>query len=205
MRAYMRSDMAYLGVQKAGQTAVYREVFPRFPLESAEEWRDTIRALWRGATHREERYAAIALAEHRPYRAYQTLDALPLYEEPIVDGAWWDYVDVVAGHLVGDLLRANPAQMNRTVREWSRSESMWKRRSAIICQLGFKRETDLKLLYHCIEPNLGDSGFFIRKAIGWALRQYAWTDPDEVRRYVRANEKRLSPLSRREALKNIGG
>ena len=81
---------------------------------------------------------------------------------------------------------------------------MWKRRTSILCQLGFKERTDLKLLYDCIEPNLDDREFFIRKAIGWALRQYAWTNPKEVQRYVRAHEDRLSGLSRREALKNVG-
>jgi 3-methyladenine DNA glycosylase AlkD len=80
---------------------------------------------------------------------------------------------------------------------------MWKRRAAIICQLRRKRDTDLALLYDCIEPNLADGEFFIRKAIGWALRQYAWTDPREVKRYVRAHRGRLSPLSVREALKNV--
>jgi 3-methyladenine DNA glycosylase AlkD len=75
---------------------------------------------------------------------------------------------------------------------------------SIICQLSLKRETDLDLLYSNIEPNLSDREFFIRKAIGWALRQYAWTDPKEVARYVAAHESRLSGLSRREALKNIG-
>src|SRR6266446_1809989 len=86
---------------------------------------------------------------------------------------------------------------------WSRSEDMWKRRTSIICQLGFKEKTDLKLLYACIEPSLGSKEFFLRKAIGWALRQYAWSNPDEVRRYVRTHEHELSPLSKREALKNI--
>jgi 3-methyladenine DNA glycosylase AlkD len=86
---------------------------------------------------------------------------------------------------------------------WSTDENLWKRRVAIICQIAFKKDTDLELLYANIEPNLEDRDFFIRKAIGWALRAYAWTDPEEVARYVRAHETRLSPLSRREALKNI--
>ncbi len=76
-------------------------------------------------------------------------------------------------------------------------------RTSLICQLTFKEKTDLALLYACIEPSLGSKEFFLRKAIGWALRQHAWTDPKEVARYVKANESRLSPLSRREALKNI--
>ena len=87
---------------------------------------------------------------------------------------------------------------------WSIDSDMWKRRSAIICQLHAKRETDLDLLYACIAPSIGSSEFFLRKAIGWALRQYAWTDPEEVARYVATNANRLSGLSQREALKNKG-
>ena len=82
--------------------------------------------------------------------------------------------------------------------------NIWKRRSAILIQLKAKEQTDLDFLYACIEPSLDSKEFFLRKAIGWALRQYAWTDPVEVRRYVVANEARLSGLSRREALKNLG-
>jgi len=94
--------------------------------------------------------------------------------------------------------------MRKEMLAWSRSDDLWKRRSAILCQLTFKKDTDLDLLYAVIEPALSSSEFFLRKAIGWALRQHAWTDPKEVRRYVRANEGRLSPLSKREALKNVG-
>ena len=82
-------------------------------------------------------------------------------------------------------------------------DGMWKRRTSILCQLSFKADTDLALLYDCIEPNLADREFFIRKAIGWALRQHAWTDAAEVTRYVNAHRARLSPLSVREALKNV--
>jgi 3-methyladenine DNA glycosylase AlkD len=89
------------------------------------------------------------------------------------------------------------------IRAWSRDENMWKRRVSIICQLGFKERTDLGLLYGCIEPNLDDREFFVRKAIGWALRDYAWHDPRKVDRYVRKHSDRLSPLSRREATKNL--
>ena len=91
------------------------------------------------------------------------------------------------------------------MREWSVSPNLWKRRRSIICQVGRRRSIDLRLLYDCIEANFADRDFFIRKAIGWALRDYAWVDPDEVVRYVAVNETRLSGLSRREALKNVGG
>jgi 3-methyladenine DNA glycosylase AlkD len=94
--------------------------------------------------------------------------------------------------------------MRRKMLSWSKSADMWKRRTSILSQLGFKAETDLELLFACIEPSLGSKEFFLRKAIGWALRQYAWTDAAEVRSYVERNRERLSALSIREALKNIG-
>ena len=202
MQRYMKSAMPFHGVQSTEQKAVFREVIAAHPLESFESWRDTVLALWREATHREERYGALALAEHRRYREYRTREVLPLYEELVVTGAWWDLVDWVA-KLVDELHERDPEWMAARMREWSRDPDLWKRRVSIICQLRQKERTDLALLYDCIEANLDDRDFFIRKAIGWALRQYAWTDPDEVVRYVSEHADRLSPLSKREALKNV--
>jgi len=204
MRAYMKSAMPYLGVQTPRLREACRLVFHAHRLASFDDWRDTVLALWHGAHFREERYAALVLTGERSYRDYQTLDALPLYEELIVTGAWWDYVDLIASQRIGPLLRRYPGRMKRTLRAWSRSKDLWKRRTAILCQLSFKADTDLGLLYDCIEPNLADREFFVRKAIGWALRQHAWTDAGEVQRYVAKNRARLSPLSMREALKNVG-
>ncbi|MBI3831622.1 MAG: DNA alkylation repair protein [Planctomycetes bacterium] len=203
-QAYMKSALPYYGVPTPLQRAIYRRVFAQYPLETFAAWRATVLELWRKASHREERYAAIALTEDKRHAAFQTLETLSLYEELIVTGAWWDYVDVIASHRLGELLRRYPAPMQKAMRAWSRDKNMWKRRSAILCQLGFKKQTDLKLLYDCIRPNVADKEFFIRKAIGWALRQYAWTDPKEVIRYVKEHESALSPLSKREALKNCG-
>jgi 3-methyladenine DNA glycosylase AlkD len=203
MQAYMKSAMPYYGVNSPEQHAIWKRVFRDRVIAGEAAWRSTVLELWRSARFREERYAAIALTGDRAYRPYQTLAALPMYEELIVTGAWWDYVDAIAGKRIGALLQRFPREMTSTLGAWSRSPDLWKRRSAILAQLGFKDATDLRLLYACIEPNLDDREFFIRKAIGWALRQYAWTDPKEVRRYVRANRDRLSGLSRREALKNI--
>jgi 3-methyladenine DNA glycosylase AlkD len=202
MQTYMKSSMPYLGVPTPIADKVFKSVFASLDLSDSESWRKVILHIWRNARYREERYAAIALARHRRFAAYQTLEALPVYEEMIVTGAWWDFVDTIAAHGIGLLLRNYKSPMRRTLLRWSRSPNMWKRRSSILCQLTFKKETDLKLLYACIEPSIDSTEFFLRKAIGWALRQYAWTDPDEVRRYVQENLDRLSPLSRREALKN---
>ncbi|HEU0026489.1 MAG TPA: DNA alkylation repair protein, partial [Ktedonobacterales bacterium] len=174
------------------------------PLASSAQWEATIRALWREARYREERYAAIELAGYRRYRDYQTLDALPLYEEMIVSGAWWDLVDTLATHQIGELLRRYPEPMRATVLTWSRDANLWRRRAAILCQNSFRAATDESLLIACIEPNLADRDFFIRKGIGWALRAYAATNPDAVRRFVREHEAEMSPLTRREALKHLG-
>ncbi|MEX5712242.1 DNA alkylation repair protein [Parafrankia sp. FMc6] len=204
MQAYMKSDMPYRGVPKPARARVLRPVFAARTLADPLGWTATALTLWREAAYREERYAAIDLTGHRAYRAYQQAGTLEMYEEMVVTGAWWDYVDEIASHRVGPLLAADPAAIRPVVLRWSRDGDLWRRRTSIICQLSFKAATDLDLLYACIDANLDDRDFFIRKAIGWALRQYAWTDPAEVRRFVTARGDALSPLSRREALKNIG-
>jgi 3-methyladenine DNA glycosylase AlkD len=204
MQRYMKSAMPYRGVSAPAQRRLWRELFAAHPLESCKEVRVVALTLWRDAAYREERYAAIGLTDLKRYAWCQTFAAVPTYEEMIVTGAWWDYVDAIATHQLGDVLRNDPRRMKPLMRRWARAnDSLWKRRAAILCQIRFKAATDLNLLYACIEPNLSQKDLFIRKAIGWALRQYAWTDPHEVRRYVNANRARLSALSLREATKNL--
>ena len=125
-----------------------------------------------------------------------------MFDEMVVTGAWWDYVDEVATHRLRELLERYPKGISRRMKSWSRNSDMWKRRSSIICQVNRKDETDLGLLFDCIEPNLSHPDFFVRKGIGWALRSLAWTDLAVVEEYVERHHDRLSPLSRREALKN---
>jgi 3-methyladenine DNA glycosylase AlkD len=204
MQAYMKSAMPYHGVAATPLRAACQAVFAGVRFDSAAHWRDQVLELWRGARFREERYAALVLAADRRALPFQTPAAMRLYEELIVTGAWWDYVDGIASHRVGAILRAYPAPMRRRMLSWSRSRNLWKRRTAIICQLGFRGETDLSLLYACIEPSLDSREFFLRKAIGWALRQYARTDPQEIRRYAQRNRQRLSGLSFREATRHLG-
>jgi 3-methyladenine DNA glycosylase AlkD len=204
MQAYMKSTMPYLGVSAVPLRAVCKRVFADHPIDDVAAWQRDVLDLWRNARHREERYGAIELSGDKRARKFHELRILPMYEELIVSGAWWDYVDPIATHRLDHILRADPRAMKKTMVVWSRSHDMWKRRSAILCQITFKADTDLDFLYRSIEPSLGSKEFFLRKAIGWALRQYAWTDAEEVRRYVRANETKLSGLSKREALKNIG-
>jgi 3-methyladenine DNA glycosylase AlkD len=203
MQAYMKSPMPYWGIQTPEHRRICRAVFRAHPLDSFEQWRDTVLTLWREAKYREERYAAIALAAYQPYRDFRTLRALPLYKEMITTGAWWDYVDAIATRQVGELLRKTPERMSAMLRKWATDDDIWLRRSAILAQLNFKAATDLALLYDCIRPSLERDEFFLRKAIGWALRQYARTDSKEVLQYVRDHRGQLSPLSVREALKHL--
>jgi 3-methyladenine DNA glycosylase AlkD len=203
MQAYMKSAMPYLGVPAVALRQVCKTAFAGLTWPDRAAWQADVLAIWRGAAFREERYAAIELTGVKAARAFQRIDALPMYEEMIVAGGWWDYVDSIVTQRFWPILQADREAMKRTMLVWSTEADMWKQRSAILCQIKAKKETDLPFLYACIEPSLGSKEFFLRKAIGWALRQYAWTDPEEVRHYVAANANRLSGLSKREALKNV--
>jgi 3-methyladenine DNA glycosylase AlkD len=200
----MKSAMPYHGVPTSLLRKICKATFAEVKFASPSDWQFLVLDLWRNAHFREERYAALHLAGDKRGRAFQTPSAMTMYEELIVTGAWWDYVDGIASRRVGPILREYPAPMRRKMLAWSKSKNLWKRRTAILCQFGFKTETDLELLYSCIEPSLGSREFFFQKAIGWALRQYAWTDSTAVQEYVQLNRARLSAMSCREALKNIG-
>ncbi|MEY2927300.1 MAG: hypothetical protein RL367_1777 [Pseudomonadota bacterium] len=205
MQAYMKSAMPYLGVSAVPLRKVCNLVFADVHYADSTAWQADVRGLWASARFREEYYAAIELCTHKAARPFQRIDALPLYRDMLVSGAWWDVVDAIACHPLHSLLKNDRAAMTAAMRRWSGDENIWLRRSAIICQNRAGTAVDLDLLYTCIEPSLVSKEFFLRKAIGWALREVAWHNPDEVRRYVAANEGRLSGLSKREALKNIGG
>jgi len=202
MRAYMKSAMPFRGAPKPVQVAALRPVLAAHPVTDRATWEATVRELYDGASFREERYAALMLLGARAARGWLDPDLVPLLEHLIVTGAWWDLVDDVAGHQVAPLHRAFPAQMAPLVRVWARHEDLWLRRTAILSQLGSGLDTDRDLLTDVIEANAQSREFFHRKAIGWALRDLAWKDPDWVRTFVAAHSD-LSGLSRREALKNL--
>lgn len=202
MQRYMKSEMPFRGVPSPERTALARRLFATHVLTDEEQWRATVLSLWRDASYREERYLAIALTGDRRYAAWQTPALLPLYEELIVTGAWWDYVDEIASRRIGPLLRRFPDELTPAMYAWTTDVDLWKRRTSIICQLTFKEETDTKLLTAAIEANLDDRDFFIRKGIGWALRQFARTEPGWVRAFVDGHPE-LSSLSVREAVKHL--
>jgi len=202
-QAYMKAAMPYFGLAAPRLTPELRPLLRDWRPVSRDEWVATVRDLWDGAGHREEWYAAIVVARHRRAREWLDVPSLDLWRHLVVTGAWWDVVDEVASHLVGDVLAAHRAEATPTVRTWATDEDLWLRRTAVICQINHKAGTDLDLLRHAIEPNVEDTSFWLRKAIGWALRQHARTDPDWVRAEVDGLGDRLSGLSRREALKHL--
>lgn len=201
---YMKSAMPFLGLTSPGRRATVRPILadPALRCESRGEWERAIGHLWDEAEYREERYAALDLLRHRTYRTWRDPDLMPLVEHLVVTGAWWDLVDELS-NVVGEVLLIDPEGEGLRMREWAERDDLWLRRSAIISQLRHKDRTDTDLLEHVIEVNLDDREFFIRKAIGWALRQYARTDPVWVQSFVDRHTLRLSGLSRREALKHL--
>ncbi|MFJ7215762.1 DNA alkylation repair protein [Amycolatopsis sp. NPDC098790] len=203
MRAYMKSAMPFRGVASPERSAFLKGILAGHILPDRVTYSATVLKLWRAAEFREERYAAIALSGHRAYRQWQDRELVPLYEEMIVDGAWWDYVDELAIRRIGPILRADRAGVTPIMLSWAGDADLWRRRTAIICQIGAKEDTDTDLLTRTIEPAIAEPEFFLRKGIGWALREYAKTSPDWVRSFV-DDHPGLSGLSRREALKHIG-
>lgn len=194
-QTYMKSAMPFLGVR----VPAVRELVHQLAKgeQDAALLQQCAVALWHGARFREERYAALALMALPSLRGDAA--TLPVHEEMIRTGAWWDLVDEVA-HRLRELLEANPG-LALEMRIWADDEDFWIRRAAIICQLGRRDATDLDLLEYAIVANIDDPEFFIRKAIGWALRDLGRANSDWVRAF--ASRHPLSALSRREALKHL--
>lgn len=202
---YMKSAMPFYGVGAGPLRAICRELFARHALADAAAWRAAIHRIYFGARHREERYVAIELLEAPSYQGWLDLDALPLVEEMLIAGAWWDLVDAIATRPLGELLRRHPSAVRRRLLAWSQGEDLWLRRAAILAQLHFREATDRALLARLIAPSLGRREFFLAKGIGWALRQLARSDPEWVRDYVARRRELLAPLSVREATKHLRG
>ena len=198
-QAYMKSAMPFLGVRVPEVRRQVRTLVRDLGIADPLVLTTAARELWDDATHREERYAAAALVGLRPLKG--DLGLVPFHEHVARTGAWWDHVDEAA-HRIADLHDAHPVETAQVVRRWSTdADSFWVRRLAIISQLGRRDRVDLDLLAAALEPNLADGEFFIRKAVGWSLREVAKVQPDWVRAYAASHD--LSPLSRREALKHL--
>jgi 3-methyladenine DNA glycosylase AlkD len=201
MQAYMRTDMPFYGVQGPGREQVLRRLLDEFRPENRKEYEELVLGLW-DLPHREEKYLALRVAGR--LRPFIVPESLPLYRRLIVEGAWWDLVDEVATQMVRRLVVGEPDAVWPSVDTWIGDEDMWLRRSAIICQVGAKEHTDAHRLFRFCEQQAFEKEFFIRKAIGWALREYAKVSPEEVAAFITMHRDRLSGLSYREAAKHIG-
>jgi 3-methyladenine DNA glycosylase AlkD len=200
MAAYMKTDMPFYGVSSPNRRPIARELKQLYPAGSATEYRDNVRLLW-ALPHREEKYLAIDYA--LSFKKLITFEQIGLYQQMVVEGAWWDFVDAIASDLVGRVVLIDRARMRPTLEAWIDHDDMWLRRTALLAQIRHKTATDEAMLFDFCRRRAHEKEFFIRKAIGWALREYARANPEAVRGFLRDYEAQLSGLSRREAGKHL--
>ncbi|MCP3976978.1 MAG: DNA alkylation repair protein [bacterium] len=200
MAAYMKTDMPFFGVKRSDSDPIFKEMMRRYPITSRTEYDGAVRQLW-NRPHREEKSFAVRLTRSVP--RYVTPPSLPLYRLLITTGAWWDFVDEIAAHPVGTLLVENRERIAPVMEKWIDHDDMWLRRTALLAHLRHKNQTDQATLFdHCLRRS-HETEFFIRKAIGWVLRQYARTEPDAVASFVMAHREAWSGLTFREATKHL--
>jgi len=200
MKKYMRDQFEYLGIKTPQSVALQKEFYAKHGLPEVTELDTVLRDLW-SLPQREFQYVAVGLLgrfnKQLPPEFVDTIEYL------ITTKSWWDTVDGLAAWTVGVHFKRYPAVRKKYLARWRKSDNFWLRRTTILFQLNYKEETDFDLLCNIIRENLGSKEFFINKAIGWALRQYARADPKAVKKFVNAT-KELNPLSRREAMKHLG-
>ena len=201
MARYMRDQFAFLGISAPQQRTLIREAMADMPAPAEGDLGELLGHLWE-LPEREYQYAGCALVA-RHTSAYSPA-FLPTIRALVTTKSWWDTVDSLAKNGAGSLVLRYP-ELAATMDGWAESENMWLRRTAILHQLGFKQRTDAGRLFRYCELRAGEPEFFIRKAIGWALREYSKVDAGAVREFVTAHEAELSGLSKREALLWLNG
>ena len=200
MAAYMRDRFAFLGIAMPARRNAVRAVMRDAKARADEAALLTAaQALWR-KRGREYQYVAVDMLAACE-RALSPR-ALPVLATLVTTNSWWDTVDGLAANVVGPLVRRNPEGL-RTLDAWCGDDNPWLRRAALLHQLRYGSATDAKRLFAYCVANAADPDFFVRKAIGCALRQYAYTDAPAVRSFLEADRQRLSPLSLREAGKHL--
>jgi len=200
MAAYMKTAMPFYGIPTPERREVARALRRSYPPMTNDEYRRQVLALW-GLPHREEKYLAIGVAiSNKEFIGKQNLD---LYERLIREGQWWDFVDGVAADLVGAVLASDRLEIAPAMRRWIDDPDMWIRRTAILSQIRHKANTDERMLFDFCRRRANEKEFFIRKAIGWALREYAKVEPTAVRGFLASHGQKLSGLSVREAAKHL--
>ena len=198
MKKYMRGQFEYLGIKTPQNNALLKEFIKTHGLPPLGELDAVARDLW-NLPQREFQYAALTLLGKLEKNFEPGF--IRTIEHLIVTKSWWDTVDALASHAVGTHFKRFPDLRAKYLKRWRKSNNIWLRRTTLLFQLGYKSETDFDLLCGIIRENLGSDEFFINKAIGWALRQYAYTEPKAVKKFVKATP--LHSLSRREAMKHL--
>ena len=198
IKAYMRNYFEFLGIQSPLRKEIQKPFLLTKNLPPKKDLEKIVHALW-DKPQREYQYAAMALV-WKYSRQYEQKD-MEMFEYMITHKSWWDTVDFIAAKPVGYYLMKYPDQRKKYTDKWIRSGNIWLQRTALLFQLTYKEQTDTVLLNHIIHALNGTREFFINKAIGWILRQYARVNPAWVKEFV--HQAALSNLSRREALKNL--
>jgi 3-methyladenine DNA glycosylase AlkD len=196
---YMRDQFPFLGLPAPTQRKLGRTVLAGLPTPTEEDLRAVVLACWE---LEEREYQYFACDWLRRHVAVPGPDFLATARTLITAKSWWDTIDPLATRFVGGLVHRHP-RLGTEMDAWSAAENMWLVRTAILHQLHYGAETDTDRLFDYCTRQAGHTDFFVRKAIGWALRHYARTDPDAVRRYLAGHRDVLSPLSVREASKHL--
>ena len=202
MQAYMETEMPFYGVQKPARTKVMRGLAREYPPRTPDEHERLIVALSE-LPHREEKYLALDVAKQ--HSAFIGPESLVLYRKLIQDGAWWDFVDDVATHLVREIIREDPLEAWVHVDTWIDDQDMWLRRAAIICQIGLKEHTDSVRLFRFCSDRAFEKEFFIRKAIVWALPRVCEDQSGRRCRPCSQSSRRVIRPQFREATKRMRG
>lgn len=203
MQGYCKTTMPMYGLQKPDRAVIEKSMHASLADENIEVtpslYRDCVQSLWE-LPHREEKYLAIDFA--LKYQKMIDWEQLDLYEGILRDShdiMWWDFVDPIAINLVGRVALIEKEKIEPRLRQWIDDEDhMWLRRAAILAQLKHKKETDEDLLLEFCRKRMHEKEFFIRKAIGWVLREYGKTNPDLVVHFLTNEKANLSALSYRE-------
>ncbi len=197
MKAYMRNQFDYFGLKSPEMREAQKPFLAAARQQKSIDW-SLVQKFW-DAPQRELQYFAISYLHTLKHRL--TSEDLPKIKALIQQKSWWDTVDSLDA-LVGYLVKQNPS-LKAVMLEWAEDIDFWVRRAAIDYQLGFKQATDMELLKTIILKNLGSQEFFINKAIGWSLRDFAWSNPEWVEAFLREHREKLAPLSYREAAKHL--
>jgi 3-methyladenine DNA glycosylase AlkD len=196
MKAYMRGQYEYFGIASPERRIIFAEHKKKYGLIPGDILNETVKACWQ-ASEREYQYFAMEMLNKVSKKSNPEI--IQLYEYMISEKSWWDTIDFIAANLVGSYFKKYPELINSKTAEWMDSDNMWLQRTCLIFQLKYKGQLDTELMESFILKLKDSKQFFIRKAIGWILREYSKTNPEYVKNFVQNNS--LSGLSHVEALK----